>query len=135
MKQVYLGNIFVTINVICITSCFVIVAFVVCRFLWGFGGRGGGGIYFYTFFYFLFFKNLFVHLGCGGGGKAASNRCRFHGRAFAHGATGRRIDPLGGVCRPCHQIDIHDGPYFSFQPVLHDWCNKGRAILPVGWCI
>ena len=22
--------------------------------------------------------------------------------------------------------------YFSFQPVLHDWCNKGRAILTVG---
>ena len=28
--------------------------------------------------------------------------------------------------------------YFSFQPVLHDWCNKGRVvcvILSVGWCI
>ena len=27
--------------------------------------------------------------------------------------------------------------YFSFQPVLKDWCNKGRvcAILSVGWCI
>ena len=33
-------------------------------------------------------------------------------RAFAHGAMGRRIDPLS---------------YFSFQPVLHDWCNKGRG--------
>ena len=34
-------------------------------------------------------------------------------RAFAHGAMGRRIDPLN---------------YFSFQPVLHDWCNKGRGM-------
>ena len=28
--------------------------------------------------------------------------------------------------------------YFSFQPVIHDWCNKGRVvcvILSVGWCI
>ena len=32
-------------------------------------------------------------------------------RAFAHGAMGRRIDPSLS--------------YFSFQPVLHDWCNKG----------
>ena len=30
-------------------------------------------------------------------------------RAFAHGAMGRRIDP-------------------SFQPLLHDWCNKGRGM-------
>ena len=27
--------------------------------------------------------------------------------------------------------------YFSFQPVVHDWYNKGRVcvILSVGWCI
>ena len=27
--------------------------------------------------------------------------------------------------------------YFSFQPVLHDWCNKAVVcvILSVGWCI
>ena len=25
--------------------------------------------------------------------------------------------------------------YFSFQPVLHDWCNKVCAILSVGWYI
>ena len=36
-------------------------------------------------------------------------------RAFAHGVMGRRtilhgVDPLS---------------YYSFQPVLHDWCNKG----------
>ena len=34
-------------------------------------------------------------------------------RAFAHSAMGRRIDPLS---------------YFSFQPVLHDWCKKGRGM-------
>ena len=24
-----------------------------------------------------------------------------------------------------------------FQPVIHDWCNKGSVcvIMPVGWCI
>ena len=42
-------------------------------------------------------------------GKGA--RCSSVVRAFAHGAMGRRIDP------PLS--------YFSFQPVLHDWCNKG----------
>ena len=42
-------------------------------------------------------------------------RCSSVVRAFAHGAMGRRIDPSWS------------GPksYFSFQPVLHDWCNKG----------
>ena len=39
-------------------------------------------------------------------------------RAFAHGVMGRRIDPSWG------------GPIelFSFQPVLHDWCNKDRGM-------
>ena len=36
------------------------------------------------------------------------------GRVFAHSAMGRWIDP--SWC------------YFSFQPVLHDWCNKGRGM-------
>ena len=31
-------------------------------------------------------------------------------RAFAHGALGHRIDPSW------------------FQPVLHEWCNKGRGM-------
>ena len=39
-------------------------------------------------------------------------------RAFAHGAIGRRIDPSWG----------DPLSYFSFQPVLHDWCNKGRGM-------
>ena len=34
-------------------------------------------------------------------------------RAFDHGVMGHRIDPLYPLS------------YFSFQPVLHDWCNKG----------
>ena len=33
-------------------------------------------------------------------------------RVFAHGAMGCRID---------HGVD-------SFQPVLHDWCNKGHCM-------
>ena len=42
-------------------------------------------------------------------------RCSSVVKVFAHGAMGRRIilhgvDPLS---------------YFSFQPVLHDWCNNG----------
>ena len=32
-------------------------------------------------------------------------------RAFTHGAMGRRIGPSLS--------------YFSFQPVFHNWCNKG----------
>ena len=35
-------------------------------------------------------------------------------RAFAHGAMGRWIDP------PLS--------YFSFHPVLHDWCTKGSGM-------
>ena len=40
-------------------------------------------------------------------------RCSSVVRAFAHGAMGRRIDPLS---------------YFSLQPVHYDWCNKGRGM-------
>ena len=41
--------------------------------------------------------------------------------AFAHGAMGRRI----------HGVDSLS--YLSFQPVSHDWCNKGRGMCyPVG---
>ena len=36
-------------------------------------------------------------------------------RVFAHGAMGRRIDPSR----------VDPLRYFSFQPVLHNWCNKG----------
>ena len=43
----------------------------------------------------------------------AGARCSSVVRAFAHGAMGRRIDPLNPLS------------YFSFQPVLHNWCNKG----------
>ena len=35
-------------------------------------------------------------------------------RAFAYGAMGRRIDSSLS--------------YFSFQPVLHDWCNNGYGM-------
>ena len=40
-------------------------------------------------------------------------------RAFAHGAMGHRIDPSWGG-----PIEL----YFSFQAVLHDWCNKDRGM-------
>ena len=45
-------------------------------------------------------------------------RCSSVVRAFAHGAMGHQIDPSWG--RPLS--------YFSFQPVLHDWCNKGHGM-------
>ena len=41
-------------------------------------------------------------------------RCSSVVRAFARGAMGRRIDPSWS--------------YISFQPVLHDLCNKGRGM-------
>ena len=37
-------------------------------------------------------------------------------RAFVHGAMGRQIDPS------------HPLSYFSFQPVFHNWCNKGQGV-------
>ena len=44
-------------------------------------------------------------------------------RVFAHGAMGQSdrsfmVDPLR---------------YFSFHPVLHDWCNKGRGMYYPVW--
>ena len=42
-------------------------------------------------------------------------RCSSVVRAFAHGAMGRRVDPSWLS-------------HFSFQPVLHDWYNKGRGM-------
>ena len=39
-------------------------------------------------------------------------------RTFAHGALGRRIDPSWWTKLR----------YFSFQPVPHDWCNKGGGM-------
>ena len=45
---------------------------------------------------------IFVHIGA---------RCSSVVIVDAHGAMG--VDPLS---------------YFSFQPVLHDWCNKGRGM-------
>ena len=42
-------------------------------------------------------------------------RCSSVVRAFAHGAMGRRIDSSWWG-------------YFSFQPLPHDWCNKGRGM-------
>ena len=43
-------------------------------------------------------------------------RCSSVVRAFAYVSMSRRIDPF--------MVDPIS--YFSFQPVLHDWCNKGR---------
>ena len=48
-------------------------------------------------------------------------RCSSVVRAFAHGAMGRRI--FGSIL---HGVDPLS--YFSFQPVLHDWCFKGRGM-------
>ena len=36
-------------------------------------------------------------------------------RTFAHGVMGRQIDP----------VMVDPLTYFSFQPVLHDLCDKG----------
>ena len=40
-------------------------------------------------------------------------RCSSVVRALAYVTVVRQIDPLS---------------YFSFQPVLHNWCNKGRGM-------
>ena len=42
-------------------------------------------------------------------------------RAFAHGAMGHRIDGVDPLS------------YFSFQPVLHDWCSKGCGMCYPVW--
>ena len=45
---------------------------------------------------------------------ARGARCSSVVRAFAHGTMGRRIDPSWWT----------HWSYFSFQPVLHNWCTK-----------
>ena len=52
-------------------------------------------------------------------------RCSSMVRAFAHGAMGRRIDPSWGGPF-LHGVDPLS--YFSFQLLIHDWCNKGRGM-------
>ena len=68
-------------------------------------------------------------------------RCSSVVRAFTHGVMSRRIDPSWGgpieiFLVPASAPRLVDPlSYFSFQPVLHDWCNKGCvvcAILYVG---
>ena len=44
-------------------------------------------------------------------------RCSSVVTVFAHGAMGRQIDP-----------SQHPLSYFLFQPVLHNWCNKGCGL-------
>ena len=52
------------------------------------------------------------------GGDAYKRTLAANQKAFAHGAMGRRIDPLWWT----------HFSYLSFQPVSHDWCNKGRGM-------
>ena len=49
--------------------------------------------------------------------KCTGLKCNSVVRMFTNGAMGRQIDPS------CHTLS-----YFSFQPVLHDWCNKGHGM-------
>ena len=45
---------------------------------------------------------------------------------LARGAMGRRIDPSWWTHWSIYLWKKRS--YFSFQPVLHDWCNKGRGM-------
>ena len=45
-------------------------------------------------------------------------RCSSMVRVFAHGAIGRWIDPSW----------VDPLSYFSFKPVINDWCNKGHGM-------
>ena len=81
-----------------------------------------------------------------------SARCSSVVRAFTHGTIGHRIDPSWWthlaisrssqsemLLRGKNICSWHDGlsgqsfmvdplSYFSFQPGLHDWCNKGLGM-------
>ena len=59
-------------------------------------------------------------------------RCSSVVKAFAHGASGdgARCSSVVRVCSWCDgssnwSFMLDPLSYFSFQPVLHDWCNKG----------
>ena len=64
----------------------------------------------------------------------------YHGRSY-HGATSRSLlstlTCISASTVRCEQILAQSKQvrvfhprlgYFSFQPVLHDWCNKGRGM-------
>ena len=49
-------------------------------------------------------------------------RCSSVVRVFTHGVMGHRIDPSWLTMS-----------YFLFQPVFHNWCNKGCGLLSCPW--
>ena len=55
-------------------------------------------------------------------------RCSSVVISFAHGAMDRRLYGIGSIL---HGVDILS--YFSIQPVLHDWCNKGYGMCYPVW--
>ena len=72
-------------------------------------------LWFFTFFYFFILEKNWKsenYIEKSSPWSSRGARCSSVVRAFAHGAMGRSfmVDQLS---------------YFSFQPVLHDWCNKG----------
>ena len=64
---------------------------------------------FFIIFFFIIKHLVILSLGAGHSSEVdGSLKVRWVVRSILHG-----VDPLS---------------YFSFQPVLHDWCNKGRGI-------
>ena len=48
------------------------------------------------------------------------------------------VNKLDGTTFTKNDENLFEVSYFSFQPVLHDWCKQKAVvcvILSVGWCI
>ena len=54
-----------------------------------------------------------------------------HDRMFYQQVTSIEIMVRWVVGSIIHEVDPLS--YFSFEPVLHDWCNKGRGMLSCLW--
>ena len=44
------------------------------------------------------------------------------------------LEPVNSIAESDRSFMVDPLSYFSFQPVLHDWCNKGRGMCYPVWC-
>ena len=52
--------------------------------------------------------------------------CVFLFLCFYYGSGYGLLAAPGSIC--CFSKKYFEAVYLSFQPVLHDWCNKGRGM-------
>ena len=78
----------------------------------------------------LFAKNNFIIWQHIFSDVSGTRKCTFH---FRINQTFQNYAPLGLQCVICMflQFQVSEQSYFSFQPVFHDWCNKGCRMVHI----